>query len=114
MRHNKGHVSSSKSVACLFIASLERNHAPFSRFLQFYSLFKEFGEGVDRLCRELSVIGTKGPQYHLAAFIMKASVWANVLEEGQETAREGQENNPSDPMEGDATQKNYPEKLPRK
>ena len=36
------------------------------------------------MCRELSAIGTKGPQYHLVAFIMKASVWANVLEEGQE------------------------------
>ncbi len=43
-------------------------------------------EGVDRMCRELSAIGTKEPQYHLVAFIMKASVWANVLEEGQENA----------------------------
>ena len=95
-------------------------HTHFSRnpkiaeYLKAYDYVKEFGEGVDRMCRELSAIGTKEPQYHLAAFIMKASVWANVLEEGQETAREGQENNPSDPMEGDATQKNYPEKLPRK
>ena len=38
------------------------------------------------MCRELSAIGTKEPQYHLVAFIMKASVWANVLEEGQENA----------------------------
>ena len=36
------------------------------------------------MCRELSAIGTKEPQYHLVAFIMKASVWANLLEEGQE------------------------------
>ena len=36
------------------------------------------------MCRELSAIGTKGPQYHLVAFIMKASVWANVLDKGQE------------------------------
>ena len=48
---------------------------------------KEFGEGVDRMCRELSAMGTKEPQYHLVAFIMKASVWANVLEEGQETSQ---------------------------
>ena len=95
-------------------------HTHFSRnpkiaeYLKAYDYVKEFGEGVDRMCRELSAIGTKEPQYHLVAFIMKASVWANVLAEGQETAREGQENNPSDPMEGDATQKNYPEKLPRK
>ena len=44
-------------------------------------------EGVDRMCRELSVIGTKEPQYHPVAFIMKASVWANVLEEGQEKGK---------------------------
>lgn len=36
------------------------------------------------MCRELSAIGTKEPQYHLVAFIMKASVWANLLEEWQE------------------------------
>ena len=36
------------------------------------------------MCRELSAIGTKEPQYHLFAFIMKASVWANLLEEGKE------------------------------
>ena len=30
-------------------------------------------------------------QYHLVAFIMKASVWANVLEKGQENETRGQE-----------------------
>ena len=42
---------------------------------------------------------------------MKTSVWANVLE-GQEKARERQEDIPSDQIEGDITQKlprNYPE-----
>ena len=92
-------------------------HTHFSRnpkiaeFLKAYDYVKEFGEGVDRMCRELSAIGTKEPQYHLVAFIMKASVWANVLE-GQEKARERQEDIPSDQLEGDITQKlprNYPE-----
>ena len=99
-------------------------HTHFSRnpkiaeYLKAYDYVKEFGEGVDRMCRELSAIGTKEPQYHLVAFIMKASVWANVLE-GQEKARERQEDIPSDEAEGDITQKlprNYPEttqKLPR-
>ena len=36
------------------------------------------------MCRELSAIGTKESQYHLVAFIIKATVWATVLEEGQE------------------------------
>ena len=80
-------------------------------FLSSQMSSKGVGEGVDRMCRELSAIGTKEPQYHLVAFIMKASVWANVLE-GQEKARERQEDIPSDQIEGDITQKlprNYPE-----
>ena len=88
-------------------------HTHFSRnpkiaeYLKAYDYVKEFGEGVDRMCRELSAIGTKEPQYHLVAFIMKATVWANELEKGQE-------NFSGDQIEGETTQKNYPEKLPRK
>ena len=48
------------------------------------------------MCRELSAIGTKDPQYHLVAFIMKASVWANVLEEGQEKTMSDQKRPESD------------------
>ena len=48
------------------------------------------------MCRELSAIGTKDPQYHLVAFIMKASVWANVLEEGQEKTISDQKRPESD------------------
>ena len=61
-----------------------------------YDYVKEFGEGVDRMCRELSAIGTKEPQYHLVAFIMKATVWANVLEEGQEKTISDQKRPESD------------------
>ena len=77
-------------------------HTHFSRnpkiaeYLKAYDYVKEFGEGVDRMCRELSAIGTKEPQYHLVAFIMKASVWANVLEEGQENAVSEQKRPDSD------------------
>lgn len=37
------------------------------------------------MCRELSALGVKEPQYNLVAFIMKAAVCAKILEEGQET-----------------------------
>ena len=37
------------------------------------------------LCRELSALGVKEPQYNLVAFIMKATVCAKVLEERQGT-----------------------------
>ena len=69
---------------------------------------KEFGEGVDRMCRELSAMGTKEPQYHLVAFIMKASVWANVLEEGQETS---QTTNPKGQEKGKKRARKGQEKL---
>lgn len=65
-------------------------HTHFSRnpkiaeYLKAYEYVKEFGEGVDRMCRELSTLGVKEPQYNLVAFIMKATVYANVLDEGQE------------------------------
>ena len=95
-------------------------HTHFSRnpkiaeYLKAYDYVKEFGEGVDRMCRELSAVGTKEPQYHLVAFIMKATVWANVLEEGQGRVIKGQDSFPGDQTKGETTQKNYPEKLPRK
>lgn len=77
-------------------------HTHFSRnpkiaeYLKAYDYVKEFGEGVDRMCRELSAIGTKEPHYHLVAFIMKASVWANVLKEGQNTSTFDQKRPESD------------------
>ena len=37
------------------------------------------------LCRELSALGVKEPQYNLVAFIMKAIVRVKVFEKGQET-----------------------------
>lgn len=91
-------------------------HTHFSRnpkiaeYLKAYDYVKEFGEGVDRMCRELSAIGTKEPQYQLVAFIMKASVWGNVLEEGQENTSD-QKRPENDQKENITTQKlprNYP------
>ena len=69
-------------------------HTHFSRnpkiaeYLKAYDYVKEFGEGVDRMCRELSAVGTKDPEYHPVSFLMKATVWANVLEERQEKSRD--------------------------
>lgn len=67
-------------------------HTHFSRnpkiaeYLKAYDYVKEFGEGVDRMCRELSALGVEEPQYNLVAFIMKATVCAKVLEKGQGTS----------------------------
>lgn len=59
-------------------------HTHFSRnpkiaeYLKAYDYVKEFGEGIDRMCRELSATGTCDPQYRLDAFIMKAIVYAHI------------------------------------
>lgn len=39
-----------------------------SEDLKAYDYFKEFGEEVDHLCRELTVIGNRESQYNFAAF----------------------------------------------
>ena len=77
-------------------------HTHFSRnpkiaeFLKAYDYVKEFGEGVDRMFNELSASGVHEPEYHLVAFIIKATVWVKVLEDemgtkGHKRAQKGHE-----------------------
>ena len=55
-------------------------HTHFSRnpkvaqFLKVYDFVKEFGEGVDRVCRELEANKSPIPTYHLDDFILKITV----------------------------------------
>lgn len=55
-------------------------HTHFSRnpkiaqFLKAYDFVKEFGEGVDRVCRELEANGTPHLSFHLDDFILKITV----------------------------------------
>lgn len=55
-------------------------HTHFSRnpkiaqFLKAYDYVKEFGEGVDRVCRELEANGTPHLSFHLDDFILKITV----------------------------------------
>lgn len=45
-----------------------------AEFLRAYSFVKEYGEGVDRMCRELEAVGLQVPEYHTDAFILKATI----------------------------------------
>lgn len=90
-------------------------HTHFSRnpkiaeYLKAYDYVKEFGEGVDRMCRELTAIGTIEPKYHLVAFIMKAEVYAHILEKGQETTqKEVETTQKTTQKEAETTQKTAP------
>ena len=55
-------------------------HTHFSRnpkiaaFLKTYHFVKEYGEGVDRMCRELEVNGSTVPVFHTDDFILRVTV----------------------------------------
>ena len=55
-------------------------HTHFSRnpkiaeFLKAYSFVKEYGEGVDRMCKELEAVGLQAPEYRLNAFMLQATI----------------------------------------
>lgn len=62
-------------------------HTHFSRnpkiaeFLKAYKYVREFGEGVDRMCKELEAKGLHDPKYILTAFILKSTVYAYNVKE---------------------------------
>ena len=64
-----------------------RRHTHFSRnpkiaqFLKAYNYVKEFGEGIDRICKELESRGAVIPYFHTDAFILKAILKAEFVEE---------------------------------
>lgn len=64
-------------------------HTHFSRnpkiaeFLKAYKYVREFGEGVDRMCKELEAKGLHDPKYILTAFILKSMVYAYNVKELQ-------------------------------
>jgi len=55
-------------------------HTHFSRnpkiaeFLKTYSFVKEYGEGVDRMCKELEAVGLQAPEYYSNAFMLQAVI----------------------------------------
>ena len=41
-----------------------------AEFLKAYGFVKEYGEGVDRMCKELEAVGQKKPEYYMNAFML--------------------------------------------
>jgi len=56
-------------------------HTHFSRnpkiaeFLKAYNFVKEYGEGVDRMCRELEIAGLRDLEYHVNAFLLQTVIY---------------------------------------
>ncbi len=59
-------------------SNIRHTHFPrnpkIAAFLKTYHYVKEYGEGVDRMCRELEVNGTIAPAFHTDDFILKVTV----------------------------------------
>lgn len=64
-------------------------HTHFSRnpkiaeFLRDYIFVKEYGEGVDRMCRELEAAGLQSPEYRVNAFMLQATIRNRLASEGK-------------------------------
>ena len=64
-------------------------HTHFSRnpkiaeFLRDYNFVKEYGEGVDRMCRELEAAGLQSPEYIVNAFMLQAIIRNRLASEGK-------------------------------
>lgn len=52
-------------------------------FLKDYGYVKEFGEGVDRMCRELEAAGLPDPVYNTGSFILKTTVMSSAYKHEQ-------------------------------
>ena len=77
-------------------------------FLKAYNYVKEYGEGVDRMCRELEVNGTIAPVFHTDDFILKVTVTkvTEKLPENKDTLPEKL------PENNDTLPKKLPENCP--
>lgn len=77
-------------------------HTHFSRnpkiaqFLKAHNYVKEFGEGIDRICKELESRGAVIPYFHTDAFILKAILKAEFVEESITTKGNSEKTNVAD------------------
>ncbi len=46
-----------------------------AEFLKAYDFVKEYGEGVDRMCRELENVGLSVPEYYINAFMLQTVIY---------------------------------------
>ena len=47
-----------------------------------YSFVKEYGEGVDRMCKELDAVGLQEPKYYSNSFIRQTIIYNATTEKG--------------------------------
>ena len=67
------------------------SHNPkIAEFMQQYKLVEEFGEGVDRMFREMAEAGNPAPEYKQVEFMLKVRLNSALREENETTGKTGE------------------------
>ncbi len=66
-----------------------------AEFLKAYDYVKEYGEGVDRMCKELEAAGQKNPEYHTNAFMLQTVIYNITNQTNEKTNPTIYEKNPT-------------------
>lgn len=69
-------------------------------YMHAYGLVKEFGEGVDRMFREMEAAGQPEPRYQAVEFMVRASIWQHeVVNSDQVAVKSAPDNSKFDPVD---------------
>ena len=66
-----------------------------AEFLKAYDYVKEYGEGVDRMCKELEAAGQKNPEYYTNAFMLQTVIYNNTNQTNEKEDPAIYEKNPT-------------------
>lgn len=72
------------AVIAVAFANADRSDIVLVEFMREYKLVKEFGEGVDRMFREMSEAGNPAPEYKQVEFMFKVSLLLSLTRRGVE------------------------------
>ncbi len=72
------------AVIAVAFANADRGDIVLVEFMREYKLVKEFGEGVDRMFREMSKAGNPAPEYKQMEFMVKVSLLLSLTRRGVE------------------------------
>lgn len=73
-----------KALAVIAVANADGGDIVIVEFMREYKLVKEFGEGVDRMFREMSEAGNPAPEYKQVEFMVKVSLLLSLTRRGVE------------------------------
>lgn len=85
-----------------------------AEFMREYKLVKEFGEGVDRMFREMAEAGNPAPEYKQVEFMVKVKLTSALRDEDETTEKAGEESTLKSTRGNTQKRDKWPEKWPGK